>query len=154
MTDICSMQVSDAPDHSQGVRCSKQTPKSTARRSAVHWLYQRWKHTLVGVFDPRPLLPPQAMTVAKPGSGHLVAMLARWTVAMPHILHHHVTEFSGLPPQLQVRTGVLDTHLHMRAPAAESSRHLHRQHHELQAPCASTARSASCASWHGTSCAE
>ena len=44
------------------------------------------------------------MTVAKPGSGHLVAMLARWTVAMPHILHHHVTEFKGLPPQLQVGT--------------------------------------------------
>ena len=46
---------------------------------------------------------PQGMTVAKPNSAHLVAMLARWTVAMPHILHHHVTEFTGLPPQLQVR---------------------------------------------------
>jgi hypothetical protein len=54
--------------------------------------------------SPKTLMPPQAMTVGKPGSGHLVAMLARWTVAMPHILHHHVTEFKGLPPQLQVGT--------------------------------------------------
>lgn len=49
--------------------------------------------------------------MAKPGSGHLVAMLARWTVAMPHILHHHVTEFKGLAPQLQVRTLGLGPHL-------------------------------------------
>jgi hypothetical protein len=141
----------------RGCEMQQKTPKSTARRSAAHWLPQMWKR--VGCLstssssDVSPCCLLQAMTVAKPGSGHLVAMLARWTVAMPHILHHHVTEFSGLPPQLQVGTRVLDTYLHMRAPAAESSCHLHCQH-QLQARCASTAHSASCASWHGLWCAD
>lgn len=53
------------------------------------------------------LLTSQAMTVAKPETAHLVAMLARFTIAMPYLLHHHVTEFKGLPPQLQVRPALL-----------------------------------------------
>ncbi len=43
------------------------------------------------------------MPVLSPSHLLLPAMVARWTIAMPYVLHHHVTEFKGVPRPLQVQ---------------------------------------------------
>lgn len=66
--------------------------------------YDRWweaRKILGGMLGLTRDIVRQGLTIAKPDSAHLIAMLARWTVAMPYILHHHVTEFTDVPKQLQ-----------------------------------------------------